>query len=68
LEERHRISGTVLIAVAEVIVEPIMSSVGVAVPPDECLPEVESLCRKPPSLRLLVEPVPRQEGGHGQLC
>src|SRR5208337_2264319 len=32
--------------VAEVIVEPIMSCVGVAVPPDEYLPEVESLCRK----------------------
>ena len=31
---------------AEVIVEPIMSGVGVAVPPDEYLPEVESLCRK----------------------
>jgi adenosylmethionine-8-amino-7-oxononanoate aminotransferase len=32
--------------VAEVIVEPIMSGVGVAVPPDEYLPEVEALCRK----------------------
>jgi taurine-pyruvate aminotransferase len=32
--------------VAEVIVEPIMSGVGVAVPPDEYLPEVESLCHK----------------------
>ncbi len=32
--------------VAEVIVEPIMSGVGVAVPPDEYLPAVESLCRK----------------------
>src|SRR5205085_8129081 len=32
--------------VAEVIVEPIMSGVGVAVPPDEYLSEVESLCRK----------------------
>jgi taurine-pyruvate aminotransferase len=32
--------------VAEVIVEPIMSGVGVAVPPDEYLPEVENLCRK----------------------
>jgi taurine-pyruvate aminotransferase len=32
--------------VAEVIVEPIMSGGGVAVPPDEYLPEVESLCRK----------------------
>ena len=32
--------------VAEVIVEPIMSGVGVAVPPDEYLPEVESLCRE----------------------
>jgi taurine-pyruvate aminotransferase len=32
--------------VAEVIVEPIMSGVGVAVPPDDYLPEVESLCRK----------------------
>ncbi len=32
--------------VAEVIVEPVMSGVGVAVPPDEYLPEVEKLCRK----------------------
>ncbi|MFL5268416.1 MAG: aminotransferase [Stellaceae bacterium] len=32
--------------VAEVIVEPIMSGVGVAVPPEEYLPEVENLCRK----------------------
>jgi taurine-pyruvate aminotransferase len=32
--------------VAEIIVEPIMSGVGVAVPPDEYLPEVASLCRK----------------------
>jgi taurine-pyruvate aminotransferase len=32
--------------VAEVIIEPIMSGVGVAVPPDEYLPKVESLCRK----------------------
>jgi len=33
-------------SVAEVLVEPVMSGVGVAVPPDEYLPEVESLCRK----------------------
>ncbi|HEV2100263.1 MAG TPA: aminotransferase [Stellaceae bacterium] len=32
--------------VAEVIAEPVMSGVGVAVPPDEYLPEVESICRK----------------------
>jgi len=32
--------------VAEVIVEPIMSAVGVAVPPDEYLPAVEAICRK----------------------
>lgn len=32
--------------VAEIIVEPIMSAVGVAVPPDEYLPYVESICRK----------------------
>jgi taurine-pyruvate aminotransferase len=32
--------------VAEVIVEPIMSGVGVAVPPDEYLPEVANLCRQ----------------------
>jgi adenosylmethionine-8-amino-7-oxononanoate aminotransferase len=32
--------------VAEIIVEPIMSGIGVAVPPDEYLPEVEGLCRK----------------------
>src|SRR5262249_2612116 len=31
--------------IAEVIVEPIMSGVGVAVPPDDYLPEVEKLCR-----------------------
>src|SRR5579871_6816642 len=33
-------------SVAEVIVEPIMSGVGVAVPPDEYLPMVEATCRK----------------------
>ena len=32
--------------VAEIIVEPIMSGVGVAVPPDEYLPMVEAICRK----------------------
>jgi taurine-pyruvate aminotransferase len=32
--------------VAEVIVEPIMSGVGVAVPPPEYLPRVEAICRK----------------------
>jgi adenosylmethionine-8-amino-7-oxononanoate aminotransferase len=32
--------------VAEVIVEPVMSGVGVAVPPDEYLPEVAKLCAK----------------------
>ena len=32
--------------VAEVIVEPIMSGIGVAVPPDEYLPEVEAICRR----------------------
>jgi adenosylmethionine-8-amino-7-oxononanoate aminotransferase len=32
--------------IAEVLIEPIMSGVGVAVPPDEYLPEVEKLCRK----------------------
>src|SRR5271154_1514786 len=32
--------------VAEVIIEPIMSGVGVAVPPDEYLPEVANLCRQ----------------------
>ena len=32
--------------VAEVIVEPVMSGVGIAVPADEYLPKVESLCRK----------------------
>jgi taurine-pyruvate aminotransferase len=32
--------------VAEIIVEPIMSGVGVVIPPDEYLPEVENLCRK----------------------
>jgi taurine-pyruvate aminotransferase len=29
-----------------VIVEPMMSGVGVTVPPDEYLPEIESLCRR----------------------
>lgn len=33
-------------SVAEVIVEPVMSGIGVSVPPDEYLPEVEKLCRK----------------------
>jgi adenosylmethionine-8-amino-7-oxononanoate aminotransferase len=32
--------------IAAILVEPIMSGVGVAVPPDEYLPEVEKLCRK----------------------
>ena len=32
--------------VAEVIVEPIMSGIGVAVPPDEYLQEVETICRR----------------------
>jgi adenosylmethionine-8-amino-7-oxononanoate aminotransferase len=32
--------------VAEVIVEPIMSGIGVAVPPDEYLKEVEAICRR----------------------
>src|ERR1700756_2276068 len=32
--------------VAEVLVEPVMSGVGVAVPPDEYLHEVEQVCRK----------------------
>src|SRR5690242_18964266 len=31
--------------VAEIIVEPVMSGIGVAVPPDEYLPAVEKLCR-----------------------
>lgn len=33
-------------SVAAILVEPIMSGVGVAVPPDEYLPEVEKLCRQ----------------------
>ena len=32
--------------IAEVLIEPIMSGVGVAVPPDEYLPEVSALCKK----------------------
>jgi taurine-pyruvate aminotransferase len=32
--------------VAEVIIEPVMSAVGVAVPPDDYLPAVADLCRK----------------------
>jgi taurine-pyruvate aminotransferase len=33
-------------SVAAVLIEPILSGIGVAVPPDEYLPEVEKLCRK----------------------
>jgi taurine-pyruvate aminotransferase len=33
-------------SIAEIIVEPIMSGVGVAVPPPEYLPMVEAICRK----------------------
>ena len=33
-------------SVAEVLIEPIMSGVGVAVPPDEYLPAVSTLCKK----------------------
>jgi adenosylmethionine-8-amino-7-oxononanoate aminotransferase len=33
-------------SVGEIVVEPIMSAVGVAVPPDEYLPEVEKICRE----------------------
>ena len=33
-------------SVGEIIVEPIMSGVGIAVPPDEYLPEVEKICRE----------------------
>ena len=32
--------------IAEVIVEPIMSGIGIAVPPDEYLKEVEAVCRR----------------------
>jgi adenosylmethionine-8-amino-7-oxononanoate aminotransferase len=42
----HMIQGEGPETIAEVIVEPVMSGVGVAVPPDEYLPEVEKLCRK----------------------
>src|SRR5215469_15287291 len=42
----HTILGEGPETIAEVIVEPVMSGVGVAVPPDEYLPEVEKLCRK----------------------
>jgi taurine-pyruvate aminotransferase len=42
----HTILGEGPETVAEIIVEPVMSGVGVAVPPDEYLPAVESLCRK----------------------
>ena len=42
----HTILGEGPETVAEIIVEPVMSGVGVAVPPDEYLPEVEGLCRK----------------------
>jgi adenosylmethionine-8-amino-7-oxononanoate aminotransferase len=33
-------------SVAEVIIEPVMSAMGIIVPPDEYLPEVEKICRK----------------------
>ena len=33
-------------SVAEIIIEPVMSGMGVIVPPDEYLPEVEKICRK----------------------
>ncbi|MBV8456156.1 MAG: aminotransferase class III-fold pyridoxal phosphate-dependent enzyme, partial [Acetobacteraceae bacterium] len=33
-------------SVAAVLIEPMLSGIGVAVPPDEYLPEVEKLCRK----------------------
>jgi len=42
----HTILGEGPETIAEVIVEPIMSAVGVSVPPDEYLPEVERICRK----------------------
>ena len=32
-------------SIGEIIIEPIMSSVGIAVPPDEYLPAVEKICR-----------------------
>src|SRR6201995_505318 len=53
--------------VAEVIVEPIMSGVGVAVPPDEYLPEVEKLCRKYDIL-LHVDEVINGFGRTGKRC
>jgi adenosylmethionine-8-amino-7-oxononanoate aminotransferase len=42
----HAILGENPDTVAEVIVEPIMSGIGVAVPPDEYLKEVEAICRR----------------------
>jgi adenosylmethionine-8-amino-7-oxononanoate aminotransferase len=42
----HTILGEGPESVAEIIVEPIMSGVGVAIPPDEYLPEVQAICRK----------------------
>jgi taurine-pyruvate aminotransferase len=33
-------------SIAEILIEPIMSAVGIAVPPDDYLPEVEKICRK----------------------
>jgi len=42
----HAILGENPDTVAEVIVEPIMSGIGVAVPPDEYLKEVEVICRR----------------------
>ena len=33
-------------SVGEIIVEPVMSAVGIAVPPDEYMPEVQKICRE----------------------
>src|SRR4051812_18907640 len=41
----NRILGEGPEPVGEIIVEPVMSAIGVAVPPDESLPAVEKLCR-----------------------
>jgi adenosylmethionine-8-amino-7-oxononanoate aminotransferase len=52
--------------VAEVIIEPVMSAVGVAVPPDDYLPAVADLCRKHGAL-LHVDEVINGFGRTGRL-
>src|ERR1051326_2992413 len=52
--------------IAEIIVEPIMSGVGVAVPPYEYLPEVEKICRQY-GILLHIDEVINGFGGTGKM-